>query len=86
LKGFNQYVGLHGQREHRVLAQQWLGRVLDPREHIHHLDGDKANNHKSNLVMVEQPDHMRLHNGAQVRVMDMDGRSRQVKGRVFVDG
>lgn len=44
----------HGQvREHRVVMEQKLGRLLRRGEVVHHLDGNRANNHPDNLEVYE---------------------------------
>jgi HNH endonuclease len=44
----------HGQvREHRVVMEQKLGRLLQRGEVVHHLDGNRANNHPDNLEVYE---------------------------------
>ncbi len=51
-----------GKHEHRVVAEQILGRPLAPGEVVHHIDGDKRNNDPSNLqVLASQAEHARLH-------------------------
>lgn len=48
--------------EHRLVAEGVLGRLLETREVVHHIDGDKANNDPSNLrVFPSQADHVRHH-------------------------
>jgi len=43
--------------EHRLVVAQELGRCLLPQEKVHHKDGDKTNNTKSNLELLSQADH-----------------------------
>lgn len=50
-----------GQHEHRLVAQQKLGRPLQPGEVVHHLDGDIHNNAPENLVVITQSEHIRIH-------------------------
>lgn len=41
--------------EHRLVAEEKLGRRLAPKELVHHIDGNKQNNHPSNLEV--EPSH-----------------------------
>ena len=43
--------------EHRVVAEQMLGRSLHSDEVVHHIDGDRANNESSNLVVMTKKEH-----------------------------
>lgn len=45
---------------HRVLWEEAHGGIASG-EHIHHLDGNPANNELSNLVSISASEHMRLH-------------------------
>lgn len=47
--------------EHRLVVAETIGRPLNPREQVHHIDGNKANNHISNLVVVQRGKHQSLH-------------------------
>lgn len=71
----NGYVrtGKHpGQYMHRLLVEKALGRKLKGAECVHHVDGNKANNTPSNLVVCpDQSYHALLH--ARQRVVDKGG-------------
>lgn len=44
---------IKGVAEHRLIAARALGRPLPKKAHVHHVDGDKANNRPGNLVICE---------------------------------
>lgn len=45
------YAKYFGRHEHRVVAEQILGRKLKPGEVVHHIDGNKRNNDALNLMV-----------------------------------
>lgn len=47
--------------EHRKVMQDFLGRKLDRNEIVHHKDGDKLNNDISNLEVLTNSQHSKLH-------------------------
>lgn len=52
---YNPLAGRNGRHgyigKHRLIASKALGRVLNKGEMVHHIDGDKLNNRKSNLLV-----------------------------------
>mgnify|MGYP000891849489 FL=1 len=50
-----------GMTVHRVIGEAIARRRLGPKEHVHHIDGDKTNNSASNLTVMTASDHARLH-------------------------
>lgn len=58
------YKKLHSRHEHRVVAEQILGRKLNPGilgEVVHHIDGNRHNNAPENLQVMTQSEHALLH-------------------------
>jgi hypothetical protein len=47
--------------EHRIVMEKALGRKLNTKEFVHHIDGNKANNNINNLKVMNIKDHARLH-------------------------
>lgn len=61
------YVKLNSRHMHRVVAEQKIGRKILPHEVVHHIDGNKRNNHPENLEVIPRADHSRLHTLGMVR-------------------
>ena len=56
------YTKRYGRHEHRVVAEQILGRELKPGEIVHHEDGNKRNNDPRNIyIFASQSEHAAYH-------------------------
>lgn len=55
------YIKVNGMHEHRLVAEEMLGRPLRPGEIVHHKDGNKRNNEPDNLEIMTQSEHIREH-------------------------
>lgn len=61
------YVKQDGRHQHRVVAEDKIGRRLLPGEIVHHCDEDGKNNASGNLEVMTQSEHIRLHKPWQKR-------------------
>ena len=46
---------------HRLIFEDYHNCTLDENDVIHHIDGDKLNNHPANLICMSKEAHLRLH-------------------------
>ncbi len=47
--------------QHRLVMEEFLGRSLEPWEHVHHKNEDRADNSISNLQIVTPTEHKKIH-------------------------
>ena len=47
--------------EHQLVMEEYIGRHLQKGEVIHHIDGNTKNNDISNLLLLTNSEHIRLH-------------------------
>ena len=56
------YTKFYGRHEHRIVAEEMLGRKLKKGEVIHHIDGNKRNNSPENLMIFKSlSEHSKYH-------------------------
>ena len=72
--GVNFYLNVHGYwhnpnvgKMHRYVWEVEKGDIPDGHD-IHHIDGDKANNHISNLDCISHSEHSIIHNKERSRL------------------
>ena len=68
--------------EHRLVAEEQIGRFLKPNEIVHHKDGDKANNSPENLEVVTRGEHLRAHFAAIHEVKALKQRIKELEAKL----
>ena len=52
---------------YRIVAEKKLGRYLEPKEIVHHINGDHTDDRPENLEVMTRGEHMRLHDSLKGR-------------------
>lgn len=55
------YAKIYGQKVHRVVAEELIGRQLLAGEVVHHIDCNRRNNDPNNLMVVTASEHSSIH-------------------------
>ena len=50
-----------GKKLHRLIFEEYHNCTLNETDIIHHIDGDKLNNHPANLICMSRKAHLKLH-------------------------
>jgi hypothetical protein len=70
--------------EHRVVVARMLGRPLGTNEHVHHINGDRADNRDANLMVMSNAEHQKLHDWHITRFRGAELTCRGCGKRYFV--
>lgn len=72
---------------HRVIAENTLGRLLEPGEDVHHRDEDKSNNSPDNLEVLSKSEHARRHADSRGEIIECEcgrcGKAMALKRHVY---
>lgn len=66
---------------HRLLAEEVLGRTLTSNEIVHHIDEDRTNFTRSNLLICTRGYHKELHTRMKLQKLGVDWRTHKICGK-----
>lgn len=69
-------------QEHRLIAEDMIGRALTSKEIVHHIDGNKQNNDPSNLQIMSRSEHVKLHRDAYGEMVKLQKRIAELEERI----
>jgi hypothetical protein len=76
--------------QHRFIMEQKIGRPLSPSEDVHHINGDKTDNHISNLRLINHGEHStltgknrKMKTGYKMNLSDKERLARSMKMKAY---